>query len=97
VEVTREQQNQKLLASMDSRAKLQLRLQQTVEGLSVAAVTYYTVGLIGYLAKAGKSLGMALNPDWVMAAAVPLVALLAALGVRHIRRAVSRENDRSHR
>ena len=97
VEVTREQQNQKLLASMDSRARLQLRLQQTVEGLSVAAVTYYTVGLIGYLAKAGKSLGIALNPDWVMAAAVPLVALLAALGVRHIRRAVSRENDRPHR
>ena len=94
VEVTREQQNQALLASMDRRARLQLRLQQTVEGLSVAAVTYYCVGLIGYLAKAGKTLGVALNPDLVMAAAVPLVALLAALGVRHIRRTVSRESGR---
>ena len=94
VEVTREQQNQALLASMDRRARLQLRLQQTVEGLSVAAVTYYTVGLIGYLAKAGKTLGVALDPDLVMAAAVPLVALLAALGVRHIRRTVSRESGR---
>jgi uncharacterized membrane-anchored protein len=94
VEVVREQQNQALLASMDSRARLQLRLQQTVEGLSVAAVTYYTVGLIGYLAKAGKALGVALNPDLVMAAAIPLVALLAALGVRHIRRTVSREGSR---
>jgi uncharacterized membrane-anchored protein len=94
VEVTREQQNQMLLASMDRRARLQLRLQQTVEGLSVAAVTYYVVGLIGYLAKAGKTLGVALNPDLVMAAAVPLVALLAALGVRHIRRTVSRESAR---
>ena len=94
VEVTREQQNQALLASMDSRARLQLRLQQTVEGLSVAAVTYYIVSLIGYLAKAGKVLGVALNPDLVMAAAVPLVALLAALGVRHIRRTVSRESGR---
>ena len=92
VEVTREQQNQALLASMDRRARLQLRLQQTVEGLSVAAVTYYTVGLIGHLAKAGKTLGIALDPDLVMAAAVPLVALLAALGVRHIRRTVSRES-----
>jgi uncharacterized membrane-anchored protein len=94
VEVTREQQNQALLASMDRRARLQLRLQQTVEGLSVAAVTYYTVGLIGYLAKAGKALGVALNPDLAMAAAVPLVALLAALGVRHIRRTVARESGR---
>ena len=94
VEVTREQQNQMLLASMDRRARLQLRLQQTVEGLSVAAVTYYVVGLIGYLAKAGKTLGVALNPDLVMAAAVPLVALLAALGVRHIRGTVSRESAR---
>ena len=94
VEVTREQQNQALLASMDRRARLQLRLQQTIEGLSVAAVTYYTVGLVGYLAKAGKTLGVALNPDLVMAAAVPLVALLAALGVRHIRRTVSRESGR---
>ena len=94
VEVTREQQNQALLASMNRRARLQLRLQQTVEGLSVAAVTYYTVGLIGYLAKASKTLGVALNPDLVMAAAVPVVALLAALGVRHIRRTVSGEGGR---
>lgn len=94
VEVTREQQNQALLASMDRRARLQLRLQQTVEGLSVAAVTYYCVGLIGYLAKAGKTLGVALDPDLAMAASVPLVALLAALGVRHIRRTVSREGGR---
>lgn len=93
VEVAREQQNLALLASMDRRARLQLRLQQTVEGLSVAAVTYYTVGLIGYLAKAGKTLGAGLNPDLVMAASVPLVALLAALGVRHIRKTVSRESS----
>ena len=94
VEVTREQQNQALLESMDRRARLQLRLQQTVEGLSVAAVTYYAVGLIGYLAKASKSLGVALDPELVMAVSVPLVALLAALGVRHIRRAVAREGGR---
>jgi uncharacterized membrane-anchored protein len=94
VEVTRKQQNRALLASMDRRARLQLRLQQTVEGLSVAAVTYYAMGLIGYLAKAGKTLGVAVNPDLVMAAAVPLIALLAALGVRHIRRTVSRESGR---
>jgi len=94
VEVAREQQNQALLASMDRRARMQLRLQQTVEGLSVAAVTYYVVGLVGYLAKAGKTLGAVLDPELTMAAAVPLVALLAALAVRHIRRTVSRDSGR---
>src|SRR5690606_18426517 len=45
VEVEVEKQNRNLLASMNDRARLQLRLQQTVEGLSVAAISYYVVGL----------------------------------------------------
>jgi len=40
VEISRERQNQQLLTSMDRRARLQLRLQQAVEGLSVAAISY---------------------------------------------------------
>jgi len=52
VELATEVTNANLLASMDRRAKLQLRLQQTVEGLSVAAISYYTVGLLGYVFKA---------------------------------------------
>ena len=47
-----ERQNSALLSSMNKRVKLQLRMQQTVEGLSVAAISYYIVGLFGYLAKA---------------------------------------------
>jgi uncharacterized membrane-anchored protein len=39
VDVAHERQNQQLLASMDRRARLQLRLQETVEGLSVVAVS----------------------------------------------------------
>ena len=34
---------------MDWRASLQLRLQTTVEGLSVVAISYYAVSLAGYL------------------------------------------------
>jgi uncharacterized membrane-anchored protein len=49
VNVALEAQNQRLLASMDARAGLQLRLQQTVEGLSVVAISYYAVGLAVYL------------------------------------------------
>ena len=49
VDVERSAQNQAILASMDSRADLQLRLQHTVEGLSVVAISYYAVSLVGYL------------------------------------------------
>jgi len=95
VDIVREMQNQELLASMNRRARLQLRLQETVEGLSVAAITYYLVGLVGYAAKALKSAGHAVDPDIAMGVAIPLVALLAALGIRYVRRTVARESRRS--
>jgi len=86
VEIARERQNQALLASMDRRARLQLRLQQTVEGLSVAAVSYYVVGLVGYAAKALKSGGLSLDPDLAAGAAIPLVVLLIAWAMHRVRR-----------
>jgi uncharacterized membrane-anchored protein len=49
VDVERSAQNQAVLKSMDERADLQLRLQKTVEGLSVVAISYYAVSLVGYL------------------------------------------------
>ena len=90
VEITMETQNQALLESMDKRAQLQLRLQETVEGLSVAAITYYVAGLIGYLAKAGKSIGLPLQPELVVGLSVPVVVVLIAFGVRRIRKAVEK-------
>jgi uncharacterized membrane-anchored protein len=95
VDIVREMQNQELLASMNRRARLQLRLQETVEGLSVAAITYYLVGLVGYAAKAFKSAGSAVDPDIAMGVAIPLVAVLAAFGMRYVRRSVAKENRRS--
>ena len=89
VDIEREQQNLALLASMDRRAKLQLRLQQTVEGLSVAAITYYVVGLIGYLTKAVASLGIALNPEMLTGASIPFVALIVWWSVRHVRKKIT--------
>jgi uncharacterized membrane-anchored protein len=89
VDIQRQRDNQALLASMDKRAQLQLRLQETVEGLSVVAITYYSVSLIGYIAKSLKTLGWAIDPNLAVGVAIPVVALLAALGVRHIRAAVT--------
>jgi uncharacterized membrane-anchored protein len=87
VDVELEQQNQELLKSMNARTRMQLRLQTTVEGLSVAAVTYYVVSLFGYLAKAAHESGMiAAEPSYVTAAFVPLAALLIWWMVRRIRR-----------
>ncbi len=87
VGVAREKQSQALLASMDRRARLQLRLQQTVEGLSLAAILYYAAGLISYLAKALKAGGMTtLEPDLVVGAAIVPLALLLVLGLGRVRR-----------
>ena len=86
VDINREQQNQALLASMDRRAKMQLRLQQTVEGLSVAAIVYYLAGLVGYLAKGVKAAGVPLDADVAIGAAVPLLALAAIVVLRRAKR-----------
>ena len=91
VDVAREEQNQELLAAMERRGKLSLRLQQTVEGLSVAAITYYAAGLLGYIVKPLHALWPQLHPDWVVAAAIPLLAFGVWRGVRRIRRELTRE------
>ncbi|MEM7237308.1 MAG: DUF3422 domain-containing protein [Pseudomonadota bacterium] len=49
VDVEMEAQNQRLLRSMDERAGLQVRLQRTVESVSVVAISYYAVSLAAYL------------------------------------------------
>jgi uncharacterized membrane-anchored protein len=86
VDVAREEQNQKLLAAMERRGKISLRMQQTVEGLSVAAITYYAAGLLGYLAKPLKALWPAFNPDWIVAAAIPFLAFGVWRAVHRLRR-----------
>jgi uncharacterized membrane-anchored protein len=75
IEFVNEEQTQKLLASMDQRARLQLRLQETVESLSVLVLTYYAVSLLAYMAKGGKEAGLAIHPEIIAAIAAPLVAI----------------------
>lgn len=77
-----ERQNQDLLASMDRRAQVQLRLQETVEGLSVAAISYYVVGLLAYLLKPLQQAGM--GELWA-ALSVPIVVALVWWGMRRAR------------
>lgn len=87
VEVERSAQNQSLLQSMDRRSDLQLRLQRTVEGLSVVAISYYAVGLALYVfAPLEKVLGIA--KYWLTAGVTPLVILVVWFALRRIQRAM---------
>lgn len=81
VDIAREKQNQMLLGSMNRRATLQLRLQQTVEVISVIPITYYVVTLIGYLAKALAHGGVPLNIEMTEGLSVPIIGALVIWGV----------------
>ena len=85
VDITRERQNQSVLESMNKRAAMQLRLQETVEGLSTAAVTYYIVGLVFYAAKAVQAAGVGIEPSLVAGLSIPPVAAFVWWGVRQVR------------
>jgi uncharacterized membrane-anchored protein len=91
VDIAREQQNQQILQAMNRRGRLQLRLQQAVEGLSVVVITYYGVSIVGVLAKAAKAAGSDWNPDVVMGISVPLVAAAVFFGVHRVRLALEGE------
>jgi uncharacterized membrane-anchored protein len=69
---------------MDKRSDLQLRLQHTVEGLSVVAISYYAVSLVGYMLyplaeRSGISKGT------LTALAVPVVVILVWGLLRRLR------------
>jgi len=86
VDVELEQQNRNLLQSMNERTRLQLRMQATVEGLSVAAISYYVIGLLGYVVKAAHDAGEPVDPSYIIAGLVPITVLVIWWVVRRIRR-----------
>jgi uncharacterized membrane-anchored protein len=73
VDIATESQNQQLLAKLTRGQELQLRLQATVEGLSIAAISYYVVSLLLYAAKAAKAAGAPIHPEIAAGALIPLV------------------------
>ncbi len=85
VDVERSAQNQLLLTSMDQRADQQLKLQKTVEGLSVVAISYYAVNLVLYMiGPVEKTMGI--GKAYLAAGATPIVLLLVWLIIRRIHR-----------
>jgi uncharacterized membrane-anchored protein len=92
VGIVQEQQNRKILQSMNMRAAQQLRLQQAVEGLSVVAISYYMAGLFNYAGKALKASGWPVNPDIVTGILLPVIAAGVWLGLRKMHQSIGRDN-----
>jgi uncharacterized membrane-anchored protein len=74
---------------MDRRARLQLRLQETVEGLSVMAIGYYGVGLIGYALKGLEKAGLPVDATVGMAIALPLVVGFTWFSLKRIKKRIA--------
>ena len=91
VGIVQEKQNSKILEAMNARGAQQLKLQQAVEGISVVAISYYIIGLLSYLAKAAKSTGLDFDTDLILGLAIPVIAILAGLGLRRIHKSVKRD------
>lgn len=86
VDIATEAQNQQLLEKLTRGQALQLRLQATVEGLSIAAISYYVVSLLFYGAKSLEAAGAAINPELAAGVSIPLVLAAVWVVTRRIHR-----------
>ncbi len=95
VDVQRSAQNQEVMRRMDRRADLQLRLQHTVEGLSVFAISYYAVGLLGYgLYPVAEKLGI--EKGLLIACLMPVVVFIVWFTMRRIKARIHDEDGGGH-
>jgi uncharacterized membrane-anchored protein len=92
VDVALEAQNRDLLESMNRRARLQLRLQETVEGLSVVILSYYTVSLVSYALGGLESAGLVADGKVATAISIPVVIGAVAFGIRRVRGRILRDD-----
>ena len=79
---------------MNRRSRLQLRLQQTVEGLSVVAITYYATQLVHYLARGAQEFVSGINTEVISAAAIPVIGCAVGWTLHRMRNEFrATEND----
>ncbi|MGQ3050415.1 MAG: DUF3422 family protein [Roseateles sp.] len=89
VDIATEAQNQQLLTQLGEGQRTQLRMQATVEGLSLAAITYYVVSLLLYFFKALKTEGwLPVQPELAAGVAIPIVLLAVWQTTRRIHRKI---------
>ncbi len=93
IETALEHQNRDLLDSMNRRAHLQLKLQQTVEGLSVIAISYYAIGILANVFKAAAHYWPAWDPTVLSGIAAPFVVIGVWLLLRQLHRRIARSSE----
>jgi uncharacterized membrane-anchored protein len=89
VDIMIERQNQSLLSSMALRAKMQLRMQQMVEGISMVAITYYAASLVGKVSEALHEAGLGLNPHLAEGISIPFILIIFGIGRKKIHRIIA--------
>jgi uncharacterized membrane-anchored protein len=94
IETNIENQNGRLLASMDRSARMQLRLQHLVEGLSAVAISYYLLGLISYPVKAAEHVWDGVSPTSLLGIAAPLIVFTVWVALQIMRRRLFREGEK---
>ncbi|MFC0306564.1 DUF3422 domain-containing protein [Rhizorhabdus histidinilytica] len=95
IETNIENQNGRLLASMDRSARLQLRLQHLVEGLSAVAISYYLLGLLAYPLKAAEKWRPGLSATTLLGLSAPLILLGAAVLLGRMRHRLVAADDKA--
>jgi uncharacterized membrane-anchored protein len=93
VDIIIEKQNQGLLASMALRAKMQLRMQQMVEGISMVAITYYAASLIGKIAEALHVIGWKVNPEIIEGISIPFIWIIIAISIKRIHKIIANTTE----
>lgn len=90
VDLSMEAQIHDLLKSMDHRAHVQLRMQETVEGLSVVVLSYYLLGIVGYGLKALKAADHDINVELLIGLAIPVVVIGVFFVIRRLRHVITK-------
>ena len=93
VELSIQEQNQLLLTSMDRRSRIQLMMQHTVEGLSVAAISYYSIGLVKYLIEAVDLSLLPVEKSQLIGLSVPIIIGTVWFFTRRVHRRFKNMDD----
>ena len=87
ITVSIQTQNQVVLDTILRTAQSQYRLQETVEGLSIIAISYYALGILGYIAEGLHEL-LPVDKPVLLTVLAPVVVLVVFFGIRRLRRTV---------
>lgn len=92
IDLILQRQNLEMLEGMHATAKHQVKLQETVEGLSIIVISYYLTGLAGYVFKAMEK-AWGLNSSLATGIFVPIAILFSLFMTWKFKKAMEREKN----